>query len=342
MNRIRVAIVGGSGYTGAELLRLLVSHPEVELVAVTSRAEAGRLVADEYVHLRGYSELRFSAPDSAVLGSCDAVFYATPHGAAMDSAPEVLEAGARVIDLSADFRLRDAQLWAQWYDREHAAPDLLDSAIYGLPEINREAIRGARLVACPGCYPTAVQLSLAPVLRAGMIRLEGIIADCKSGVSGAGRVAKKPLLLAEASDNFHAYASSGHRHLPEIEQGLGAIAGAPVELSFVPHLLPIIRGIHATVYAELTDSAEAAALYADFYRDEPFVDVMSAGSHPETRSVRGSNMARLAVQQLGRRLIILTVIDNLVKGASGQAVQCMNLMFGLAETSGLQAPALLP
>ncbi len=342
---IRVGVVGGTGYTGVELLRLLAGHPEVRLEAITSRGEAGRPVAELFPNLRGHVELCFSEPDVARLGRCDLVFFATPNGIAMGMVPELLAAGARVIDLAADFRLRDASQWAQWYGMEHACPGLLAEAVYGLPEVNRAAIREARLVANPGCYPTAVQLGLLPLLEAGVVSAEGLIADCKSGVSGAGRKAAVGTLLAEAGDSFKAYAVPGHRHLPEIRQGLEAATGAPVELTFVPHLTPMIRGIHATLYARLRDpDRDLQALFEARYRDEPFVDVLPPGAHPETRSVRGANHCRIAVHrpQDGDTLVVLSVIDNLVKGAAGQAVQNMNLMFGLDEALGLGGIGLLP
>lgn len=343
---IKVGIVGGTGYTGVELLRLLAQHPEVEIAIITSRSEAGVRVSDMYPNLRDhYPELAFSQPDPQRLGKCDAVFFATPHGVAHALAAELLAQGTRVIDLSADFRLRDAKEWEEWYGQPHGAPELLEQAVYGLPEMHRERIRQARLVAVPGCYPTAVQLGLLPLLEAGLIEPGQIIADCKSGVTGAGRGAKVPSLLAEASESMKAYGAAGHRHLPEIRQGLGDAAGKSVGLTFVPHLTPMIRGIHATLYGRLTsEPGDLQALFEQRYADEPFVDVMPAGSHPETRSVKGANMCRLALHRPGNgdTVVVLSVIDNLVKGASGQAIQCLNLMFGLAENSGLTAPALMP
>lgn len=343
---IDVGIVGATGYTGAELLRLLSRHPAVRLRVVTSRSEAGRPVAELFPALRGCLDLKFSDPDSSALARCQAVFFATPHGSAMHMAPALLESGVKVIDLSADFRLRDPELFSRWYGLPHAAPARLETAVYGLAEINRAQIRNATLVACPGCYPTAVQLALFPLLEAGAIETEGLIADCKSGVSGAGREARIGSLFSEVADSFKAYSASGHRHLPEIEQGLRRAAGGEaVGLTFVPHLTPMIRGIHATVYARLRARPEAVqAIFENRYRDEPFVDVMPAGSHPETRSVRGANTCRMSWHPAsdGRTLILLSVIDNLVKGASGQAVQCFNLMFGLPEVQALNAPPLSP
>lgn len=343
---IKVGIVGGTGYTGVELLRLLAQHAQAEVVVITSRSEAGIRVADMYPNLRGhYDDLKFSVPDSATLGACDVVFFATPHGVAHALAGELLTAGTRVIDLSADFRLEDAQEWAKWYGQPHGAPDLLGEAVYGLPEVNREAIRAARLIAVPGCYPTATQLGLIPLLEAGLADPRQLIANCASGVSGAGRGAKVGSLLCETSESLMAYAVKGHRHLPEISQGLRRAAGSPVGLTFVPHLAPMIRGIHATLYASVVDhSVNLQALFERRYADEPFVDVMPAGSHPETRSVRGANVCRIAVHrpQGGDLVVVLSVIDNLVKGASGQALQNMNIMFGLDERLGLAHAALMP
>ena len=341
---IKIGIVGGTGYTGVELLRLLAAHPEAELSLITSRSEAGLPVADMFPNLRGHVDLAFSAPDEAALAACDLVFFATPNGVAMQSVPSLLAAGVRVIDLAADFRLKDSGEWAQWYGMPHACPEVLAEAVYGLPEVNREAIRGARLVANPGCYPTAVQLGLLPLLEQGLAEPERIIADCKSGVSGAGRKASVATLLCETSESFKAYAVPGHRHWPEIRQGLNAVA-ENVGLTFVPHLVPMLRGIHATLYATLTDTAvDLQALFEQRYADEPFVDVLPAGSHPETRSVKGANTCRIAVHrpQDGDTVVVLSVIDNLVKGAAGQAVQNMNIMFGLPERCGLEGIALVP
>ncbi|WP_426151150.1 N-acetyl-gamma-glutamyl-phosphate reductase [Pseudomonas sp. DC3000-4b1] len=343
---VKVGIVGGTGYTGVELLRLLAQHPQAEVAIITSRSEAGVCVADMYPNLRGhYDHLKFSVPDPAALGACDVVFFATPHGVAHALAGELLAAGTRVIDLSADFRLADADEWARWYNQPHGAPGLLDEAVYGLPEVNRERIRAARLIAVPGCYPTATQLGLLPLLENGLADPARLIADCKSGVSGAGRGASVGSLFCEAGESMKAYAVKGHRHLPEITQGLHRAAGGEVGLTFVPHLTPMIRGIHATLYATVVDrSVDLQALYEQRYADEPFVDVMPAGSHPETRSVRGANVCRIAVHrpQEGDLVVVLSVIDNLVKGASGQAVQNLNIMFGLDERLGLAHAGLMP
>jgi N-acetyl-gamma-glutamyl-phosphate reductase len=341
---IKVGIVGGTGYTGVELLRLLAQHPEVELTAITSRGEAGSAVADMFPSLRGRVGLCFSDPAVAPLMDCQLVFFATPNGVAMKQAQELLDAGVRVIDLAADFRIKDIALWEKWYGMSHASSHLVAEAVYGLPELNREQIRQARLVANPGCYPTATQLGFLPLIESGCVDVTGLVADAKSGVSGAGRKAETHILFAEAADNFKAYAVGGHRHLPEIRQGLSAIAGTQVGLTFVPHLTPMIRGIHATLYARITREEDFQALFEKRYADEPFVDVLPAKSHPDTRSVRAANTCRIAVHrpQGGDVLVVLSVIDNLVKGAAGQAVQNMNLMFGFDECLGLSQVPVLP
>lgn len=341
---IKVGIVGGTGYTGVELLRLLAAHPKVVLQAITSRADAGTPVSQMFPSLRGYVDLPFIHPDGARLDQCDLVFFATPNGIAMHQVRGLLDAGVRVIDLAADFRIRDVAEWEKWYGMSHACPDLVAEAVYGLPEVNRAKIKSARLVANPGCYPTAVQLGFIPLLEAGVVEPDGLIADTKSGVSGAGRKAEIATLFSEASDNFKAYGVAGHRHLPEIKQGLARINDQPVGLTFVPHLTPMIRGIHATLYGKLTRDVDLQALFEQRYADEYFVDVLPAGSHPETRSVRGSNRCRIAVHrpQGGDTVVVLSVIDNLVKGAAGQAVQNMNIIFGLPETMAIDNVPLLP
>ena len=341
---IRVGIVGGTGYTGVELLRLLVQHPGCELAVITSRSEAGMPVSDMFPNLRGRVGLKFTEPSREALSACDLVFFATPNGVAMNETRALYDAGVRVVDVAADFRIKDVAVWEQWYKMKHACPELVAEAVYGLPEINRERIREARIIANPGCYPTSVQLGFLPLMDSGLVDLDHLIADAASGVSGAGRKAEVQTLMAEASDNFKAYGVAGHRHLPEISQGLEEMAGRPVKLVFTPHLTPMIRGIHATLYARVDPSLDLQALYERRYADEPFVDVMPAGSHPETRSVRGANTCRIAVHQPhgGDTAVVLSVIDNLVKGAAGQAVQNMNIMFGLPETLGLEQVALLP
>ncbi|MDD3609523.1 MAG: N-acetyl-gamma-glutamyl-phosphate reductase [Halothiobacillaceae bacterium] len=342
---IKVGIVGGTGYTGVELLRLLARHPQVSLSVITSRGANGQRVDEMFPNLRGCVDLAFTEPDPEALAGCDVVFFATPNGIAMNGARELLEAGVRVVDLAADFRIRDIALWERWYGMTHASPDLVAEAVYGLPEINRAAIAGARLVANPGCHVTAVTLGLLPLVRSGWIDTTNIIADSKSGVSGAGRKAEVHTLMAEAGESFRAYAVAGHRHQPEIRQVLEGHSGRAVGLTFVPHLVPMVRGIEATMYARLNTAAgDLQALFEDFYAGEPFVDVMPKGSLPETRSVRGSNFCRLAIHrpQDGETAVVLSVIDNLVKGAAGQAVQNMNIMFGLPEDAGLDVIGLLP
>jgi N-acetyl-gamma-glutamyl-phosphate reductase len=341
---IKVGIVGGTGYTGVELLRILAAHPQVNLQVITSRADAGTLVNKMFPSLRGFVELAFTHPDEAHLEQCDVVFFATPNGIAMQQVRALLDAGVKVIDLAADFRLQDIATWEKWYGMTHACPDLVAEAVYGLPEINREKIKQARLIANPGCYPTAVQLGWLPLLEAGVIDTSYLIADAKSGVSGAGRTAGISNLFSEAGDNLKAYGVAGHRHLPEIKQGLARMVGKEVGLTFVPHLTPMIRGIHATLYGRLTQEVDLQALFEQRYAGEPFVDVMPAGSHPETRSVRGANRCRIAVHrpQGGDTVVVLSVIDNLVKGAAGQAVQNMNILFDLPETTALNNVPLLP
>lgn len=341
---ISVGVVGATGYTGGELLRLLLRHPRAEIVTVTSRSQAGVALSDWFPNLRGETGQCFSEPHVEDFTACDLVFFATPNGAAMQMVPQLLAAGTRVIDLSADFRIKDISVWSQWYGLEHVCPELVAEAVYGLPEVNRQAIRAARLVANPGCYPTAVQLGFLPLVERGLVDLDHLVADAKSGVSGAGRQPKQHTMLTEAGESFRAYGASGHRHLPEIRQGLADAAGRSVGLTFVPHLIPIVRGIHATLYGRLLDTeVDVQALYERRFQDEAFVDVMAPGSHPETRTVRGINMCRMAVHRPSSdSVVVLVVEDNLVKGAAGQAVQNMNLMFGLDECLGLADIAVLP
>ena len=342
--QLKIGVVGGTGYTGVELLRLLAQHPHCELKVITSRQEAGTPVAAMFPNLRGHVDLEFSAPSDAALKQCDVVFFATPNGVAMQQARALFDAGVKIIDIAADFRIKDVAVWEKWYATSHACPELIAEAVYGLPEVNRAQIKHARIVANPGCYPTAVQLGFLPLLKSGKVDLEHLIADAKSGVSGAGRKAEVHTLFAEAADNFKAYGVPGHRHHPEISQGLNAMAGRTARLVFVPHLTPMIRGIHATLYAQMTGSVNLQQLYEKQFADEPFVDVMPAGAHPETRSVRGSNICRIAVHQPqgGDIAVVLSVIDNLTKGAAGQAVQNMNIMCDLPETAGLEQIALMP
>jgi len=341
---LKVGVVGGTGYTGAEIIRLLSSHPGAEVVSITSRGEAGVRVADMYPSLRGFTELEFVAPDEAGLADCDVVFCATPNGVAMTLARELLDSGVRVVDFSADFRIKDIDTWQKWYGMTHACPDLVESAVYGLPEMYRDQIRQARLVANPGCYPTAVQLGFLPLVESGAATGH-LIADAKSGVSGAGRNSNVAFNICEVGESFKSYGTAGHRHLPEILQGLEAMRGEPASLTFVPHLVPMIRGIFATLYLQVPDrDIDIQSLFENRYKDEPFVDVMPAGSYPDTRSVRGANVCRLSWHrpQDGDTVVVLAVEDNLVKGAAGQAIQNMNIMFGLDESEGLKHPGMIP
>jgi len=347
MKKVKVGIVGGTGYTGVELLRLLANHPQSDVVAITSRSEMGVKVADMYPNLRGFYDLAFSEPDVDVLKKCDVVFFATPHGVAMSMASELTAAGVKVIDLAADFRINDLDVWSKWYGFEHTCPEMMEQVAYGMPELFREAIKDANIIANPGCYPTSILLALMPLVKADLIELTGIIADGKSGVSGAGKGASVAMLGAEMSESFKAYGVGGHRHLPEMIDKLQVLTGQEVGLTFVPHLVPMVRGMESTVYATLKQNVSQQALQTLFeqtYENEYFVDVMPAGSFPETRMAKGSNMCRMSVfvPQGGSTVVVTSVIDNLVKGAAGQAVQNMNILFDLPENTGLQQVALLP
>lgn len=343
---IKVGIVGGTGYTGVELLRLLANHPNAQVDVITSRSEEGVSVAQMYPNLRGHYDLCFTVPDVKQLSQCEVVFFATPHGVAMKMAPELIANGVKVIDLGADFRIKDLELWSKWYGMEHTSPEMAELAVYGLPEVNREQIKSAQLIACPGCYPTATQLAFLPLIENKLIDHRRLIADCKSGVSGAGRGASVGMLMCEASESMMAYGVHGHRHLPEIKQGLSSAAGRPVNLTFVPHLTPMIRGIHSTCYGVLKDPVDhdLQTLFEQRYANEPFVDVMPAGSHPQTRSVKGANVCRISIHrpQDDDMVVVLSVIDNLVKGAAGQAIQNMNIMCDLDESAGLGLVGLMP
>lgn len=345
-----VGIIGGTGYTGMELLRLLTGHPCVNVSIITSRGEAGKHVSELFPSLRGDCDLVYTDPVESGLADCDLVFSAAPNGVAMTHAESLLENNVKLIDMSADFRIRDLAVWEQWYGIRHHCPGLVDQAVYGLPEVHRESIKTARLVANPGCYPTVVQLGFLPLIENQLIDVTTMVADAKSGVSGAGRGADQKTSFCEVADSFKAYCASGHRHLPEIKQGLQQVSSDPVELVFTPHLLPMIRGIHGTLYARLSEKGAASGVdhiqqsFIERYQHEPFVDVMEPGSHPDTRSVRGSNHCRLSIHrpQNGNTIIVLAIEDNLVKGAAGQAVQNMNLMSGFEETTGLTNIALVP
>ncbi|CAB1212597.1 N-acetyl-gamma-glutamyl-phosphate reductase [Acinetobacter bouvetii] len=348
---ITVGIVGGTGYTGVELLRLLLRHPNVQVNVLTSRTENGRRVDDMFPSLRGHTDLQYSDLNIDELKKCDVVFFATPHGVAMKHAAELVAANTKVIDLAADFRLQDLEQFEKWYGLEHACPDILKDSVYGLSELNRDKIKNANVIGNPGCYPTTVQLGLAPLFKQAeaLVKPESIIIDAKSGVSGAGRKASLGMIYSENADNFKAYGVAGHRHHPEIVEALENISGQKGvfnHILFVPHLVPMIRGMLSTIYIDLTDAgaeADLQSLYEAFYANEQFVDVMPAGSSPETRSVRGANQLRIALYKpQPKKLVVLSVQDNLVKGAAGQAVQNMNLMFGFAENAGLAGIGLLP
>jgi len=344
---LKVGIYGASGYTGQELLRLLIGHPDADVVAITSRKFKDMPVSEVYPAFAGMADLRFvdSSPQQLV-SSCDVVFLALPHGKAMLVVPVFVAAGVKVIDLSADFRLRDVSVYEAWYVK-HTAPDLLQNAAYGLPELYRDEVKGANLVANPGCYPTSIILGVAPLLKEGCIDPSSIIADSKSGVSGAGRDLQLGSLFCEANEGFKAYKIGSHRHTPEIEQELGRIADTAVTISFTPHLVPVNRGILSTIYADLKgkiSQSEIIDIYRRFYADEKFVRICEGGSLPNISSVRGSNFCDIGCVVDGRtgRVVIVSAIDNLVKGASGQAVQNMNLMCGLPEDTGLNHISLFP
>jgi N-acetyl-gamma-glutamyl-phosphate reductase len=347
-NKLRIAIVGSSGYTGGELFRILLNHPGAEVAAVTSEKSAGKPIADIFPHLAGLTELVCEALDpDAIATKADFAFLALPHVTAQEAGHRFHALGVRTVDLSADYRLSDPALYEQWYEHAHQYPGLLASAVYGLPELHREEIRKAALVANPGCYPTSAVLGLAPMLRERLIDPGTIVIDSKSGVTGAGRSPGLPYHFPEANEGFMAYKVGTHRHTPEIEQELSKLAGRAVTVSFTPHLVPMNRGILSTIYAKLlgpADTGKLHALYRDAYRGEPFVRVLPAGQFPNVRNVRGSNFCDVGVHADVRtgRAVIVTAIDNLVKGASGQAVQNMNIMTGIEETAGLRAAALFP
>ena len=348
LKKIKIGIIGGTGYTGVELLRLLVTHPNAQVILITSRSEAGRRVSDLFPSLRGFTDIEFTKPEPSSFNNCDVVFSATPNGIAMTHARELMERGVKLIDLAADFRINDVTVWEQWYGMTHACPELIEQAVYGLPELNRAAIQGASIIANPGCYPTATTLGFLPLVENDLVDINDLVADTKSGVTGAGRGANVANLYSEVNDSFKAYAVSGHRHHPEISQNLTDLGRGQATLTFVPHLTPMLRGIHATLYANLLDTELAVdavhALYEQRYAKEPFVDIMPLGSHPDTRSVKTSNMCRIAVHKAGGtgKLVVLSVIDNLTKGAAGQAIQNMNIMFNIDETLGLRSAAVLP
>ncbi|HAD98988.1 MAG TPA: N-acetyl-gamma-glutamyl-phosphate reductase [Gammaproteobacteria bacterium] len=342
---IKAGIIGGTGYTGVELLRLLHNHAQVEVIAISSRSEAGQLVGEFFPSLAGQTDLAFTAPNDVILDKCDVVFFATPHGVAMETAGTFIDKGIKVIDLGPDFRLRDKDEYAQWYGLENFQDDLLASSVYGLSEINREQIKEAQLIGNPGCFPTTVLLALKPLIEKNLIDLSNIVVDSKTGVSGAGRGANQAMLLCETSESVKAYGVSGHRHYPEIKQELSLLAGGkPIGLTFVPHLVPMIRGMESTIYVDLLDAnVDVQSILEAAYKDEHFVTVLGAGVVPETRNVKSSNFCQIAAQKaVGGKLVVTSVIDNLIKGAAGQAIQNMNIMFDIDEGLGLEQIGLLP
>jgi N-acetyl-gamma-glutamyl-phosphate reductase len=345
--QIKVGIVGGTGYTGVELLRMLTLHPHAKVVMATSRKDAGTRLDAMFQSLRGRCDLVFSDTATADLTQCDVVFYATPHGVAMADAPKLLAKGVKVIDLAADFRYRDVAQFEKTYKMTHSCPELIAQSAYGLVELNRDAIKKANVIGNPGCYPTTMQIGFMPLLKAGIVDAGHLIADCKSGVSGGGKKEELSYLYCEASDNIEAYGVSGHRHHGETVARLQEFTGEKVALLFTPHLTPMIRGMFSSLYARLTKPTSNEALQALFenaYKGEQFIDVMPFGSYPETRSTRGSNMLRLALHrpQDGDTVLILVAQDNVMKGAAGAAVQCMNVMFGIDESAGLTTLPLSP
>ena len=340
----KVSIFGGTGYTGVELIRLLLNHPHVEIYQITSRKDKGKRVDEIYPSFRGILNNIFVSPEDADLKNVDIVFFATPNGIAMNYADSLISDGKIVIDLAADFRIKDKDVWEKWYGMKHKSPNLIDQAVYGLPEINRDIVKKSKLIANPGCYPTAIQLALIPLLKKKLINPTNIIADAKSGISGAGKNPELKLLMSEAEEDFRAYGVGGHRHLPEIEENLASICGEDVKLTFVPHLVPMVRGIHATLYVECIKDFEAYDIFESFYEDEPFVDVMPADMSPNTKSVRASNFCRISFHREidSNRLIIFSVIDNLMKGAAGQAIQNMNIVMDWPEASGISFVPITP
>ena len=343
-NKSKVSIFGGTGYTGVELIRLLLNHPHVEIYQITSRKDKGKRVDEIYPSFRGILNNIFVSPEDADLKNVDIVLFATPNGIAMNYADSLISDGKIVIDLAADFRIKDKDVWEKWYGMKHKSPNLIDQAVYGLPETNRDIIKKSKLIANPGCYPTAIQLALIPLLKKKLINPTNIIADAKSGISGAGKNPELKLLMSEAEEDFRAYGVGGHRHLPEIEENLASICGEDVKLTFVPHLVPMVRGIHATLYVECIKDFEAYDIFESFYGDEPFVDVMLADMFPNTKSVRASNFCRISFHREidSNRLIIFSVIDNLMKGAAGQAIQNMNIVMDWPEASGISFVPITP
>lgn len=346
--KIKVGVIGATGYAGAELVRILSAHPHTQLVALTTQSYGGKAFCEVYPHLYKHVSLACRELDMPALAAkADIIFAALPHGHAISVAQEVLKQGKRFIDLGADFRFDDRKVYEQWYKIDHTAPELLEQAVYGLPEINRDKIQSAAIVGNPGCYPTSVILGLAPLLRHGLIVTDTVVVDSKSGVSGAGRGLSIGTHFCEVNENFRAYNVAAHRHTPEIEQELGKLAGKEMVISFTPHLTPINRGILSTIYSKLKEEMtleQVRSIYEEFYRSEYFVRLLPPSILPQTKAVAGSNHCDVVpvVDPRTGRVVVISAIDNLIKGAAGQAVQNMNLMFGLPETTGLDRPGLYP
>ncbi|HBG16838.1 MAG TPA: N-acetyl-gamma-glutamyl-phosphate reductase [Firmicutes bacterium] len=346
---IKTGIIGVNGYAGGELLRLLAAHPEAEATVVASRSQAGQTVAQVFPSFSGtnWGELLISDVSSPALAECDLIFLAVPHGVAAELVPGFLEKDIKIIDLGADFRLKEPATYKDWYNLKHPQPALLKEAVYGLPELKRSEIKNARLIGNPGCYPTSILLGLAPLLAAELLDDNLIIIDSKSGISGAGRTAQSELHFPEADDNLRAYGLIRHRHIPEIEQEASLLAGKNVAISFTPHLIPVVRGIFSTINLstrQKSSTQELTELYQEYYQGEPFVTVLSSPDLPQTKSVLYTNRCQLGIRYDERinRIIILSVIDNLMKGAAGQAIQNMNILYGLEETTGLNTPGIWP
>lgn len=343
----KVSIAGATGYTGLELLRLLLKRPDIEIETLTSETHSGKTIAEVFPSLAGQSEFTLRGLQDDIASKCDILFLALPHTTSMERVPAFLKYNCRVIDLSADYRLKDSQTYETWYKTAHKNPQTLDEAVYGLPELHREEIKSAKLVANPGCYPTSVILALAPLMQTGWVDLETIIADCKSGVSGAGRKISLATQFCESAEGVSAYSLAEHRHTPEMEQEISRLAGKEIKITFSPHLMPMTRGILSTLYVDLKEAAgleQIAAHYREFYKDEPFVRLLQKGVFANTHFVAYSNYCDIGLQvdSRNKRLIITSAIDNLLKGASGQAVQNMNIMLGLDEKTGLDSPGIFP
>ncbi|MBE8190547.1 MAG: N-acetyl-gamma-glutamyl-phosphate reductase [Candidatus Thioglobus sp.] len=339
---IKVGIIGGTGYTALELLRILHNHPKAQITHLCSRKNVGKPVVEVFPSLIDFVGLNFIATDDKTLFECDVIFFATPHGVAMEAAGDFISKGIKVIDLGADFRLTDKKQYQKWYGLAHTQGELLKNAVYGLPEVYKTQIKNATLVANPGCYPTAITLALKPLLEAKVIDTKHIIADCKSGVSGAGRGANVATLFCEVNESLKPYNINQHRHKPETQQVLADIANAEIDFDFIPHLVPMTRGMLANIYVDLTQNIDPQALFEKHYQFDKFIHILPGGTYPETKSVKGTNNCHISVQKSGKRLIVMAAIDNLVKGAAGQAIQNMNIMFGLEENLGLEQIGLLP